>query len=370
MANNWKRFKINNPNWPLLFVPLIPLCCLGMYFGLTTGRRDTYNPSWSPTGEMIAFECVYLKAEDFKGGFEPIYDFNMRDICIKDIPNKKSERLTVSRYNYSPSWSSDGRYLAWIYSYEQIVVWDSVYKTFDNFPAGKLLEYDDMAGDHLLWIKNDSKISLQGRGVMLDLDTREYTFLPEEHEGKRVGIYSISPNGINTLLTYNVRDEDDERGPLWRLIIINGTRIITTPVTIIPRHEYPAWNRDGNHVVWVGEKNPEDPDTVFLMITNCLTGKTKQVSIPDIRAIRDLAWSSDGNRIVFVSSYNDELHVLDIKIESASNDISIIGNNIVNIPEKHSNSPLSLSPNGDRVTYSRIPYMLEGKVIVIEIDID
>jgi len=366
MRNNLNKFAQNNPNWPVLFVLLIPLCCLGWVLFPFVGSNASYNPTWSPVEDNIAFECVFLTKEDiFSGEFAPIYDFNLRDICIKKIGDIKPERLTDSRRTYAPSWSSDGRYLAWIYSREKIIIWDSVRDTYEHYPSGKELAYDDMAGDHLLWINNDTEISLQGRGILLDIEKGEYQYLPEEFNGKRIGSYSLSPNREFSLITYDAREDNDSRVPLWKLQVFKDDISISKPLTTIPSYEIPAWSPDGNYVAWVGDDNSGTLDSVVLMITNCLTGDTTRILIPELRDISDLTWSNDANRIVFISFF-DKLHILDLDINSHTYEIKVIKHHIQEIPDKHLNSPISLSPSGDKASYAK-RHQGEGKVIIIDI---
>ncbi len=69
------------------------------------------SPSWSPDGRMIAFECVYQGEAT-------------SDICILDVTSGEISRLIQSeRSEWRPIWSPDGEWILFMrHSPQELVI--------------------------------------------------------------------------------------------------------------------------------------------------------------------------------------------------------------------------------------------------------
>ena len=73
---------------------------------LTTNRHDDWDPSWSPDGKRIAF----ISSED-RGNVEG----GDRQIYVIDVNGKNLRRLSNNHFaEWEPSWSPDGRHIAFV----------------------------------------------------------------------------------------------------------------------------------------------------------------------------------------------------------------------------------------------------------------
>jgi Tol biopolymer transport system component len=74
---------------------------------LTSSSPSTYHPSWSPDGKRIAYESVGPKAQD-------IWIANPDGSGAHVLVNRSAECATVCGPVYNPTWSHDGRSIAFV----------------------------------------------------------------------------------------------------------------------------------------------------------------------------------------------------------------------------------------------------------------
>lgn len=370
MGKNWKEFAEKNPNWPVLLVLLIPLCYLGWYLSLSFGNpKHARNVTWSPSGDKIAFECIYLTSSDYIDGMknDGIFLFPMRDICIKDISSGDTARVTDDRGKYSPAWSSDGKSLAWIstleigYKYE-LVVWNLSEDSYKNYLLPKALPFVEYYEDKLEWINKDRQLAIQGIGVILDLESGDFTYLSRNIGGFPVRYNSISPDGGFVAVVLNMEDED---GNLQFLIIEdNKVKLIAQDDSI--HFDPPEWSKNSKYVIWVSTSDNEynqSEDTI--LVTNIHSGVTLDLGMQSVIDIDFPVWSKNGNQIIFMSFF-DELHVLDINISDDPFDVDINQHNVIDISRRDLSYPFSVSSNGHFVTFASG----ENQKLVVESIID
>jgi len=353
MGKKWKDFVKNNPEWPILFVLLVPIYCLGWYLSLNFGNpKIARYTTWSPRENKIAFECIYLTSSDYKDGLinDGIHLYPMRDICIKDVTNGDIIRVTEERGKYFPAWSSDGESLAWISTIQpgyqdEIVVWHISKNNYQNYQLPKPLRHAYDFEDKLEWIDNDNKLAVQGTGALLDLESGEFTYLPRIIEDLPVRYYLVSPDGRYTAV---VLDLGDEGGNLQFIISIdNEIRLIA--VDNSPHYEPPSWSENSKYIMWVAADDDKfQHETIF--VTNIHSGDTLDLGLQSDIDIDYPVWSKDSNQILYMSFF-DELHILDINISEDPFDVYITQHDIIDIARRDIMYPFSVSKGGDYVAF-------------------
>lgn len=358
----------------LKFIVVIYLICI-LITGCISYKKvinhdAAYNPAWSPTEDKIAFECIYLTLADYLDGFmnDGIYKYPLRDICIWDISSQEIVRVTNSRLMFSPAWSSNGVSLAWMSHNitgdiennlaidQNLTVWNTELDTYLHFPAPENFKYDEWSGDHLQWIKDDTQIILQGRGVVLDLETGLYTYFSDEIDGKPIGFYSLSPDG-NYLAITQLEIKDDLESHYDFQIFENDT-LISDSQTAATNYNPPAWIANSFLVAWVGTSSGSSFYGDTLLISNALTGETVSLSIPDVDEINHPVWIANETQVIF-ASFPDELHFIDLEIVTEPFDVNIVNHVVKNVPRLERQNPLSVSPDGQKAVFVTYENKLE-----------
>ena len=363
MGNNWRKFVNNNPNWLVAIVPLIPLCCLVWYMSLSIGNpKHFYNPTWSPKGDMIAFECIYITNSDVRDGFmnDGIYLYPLHDICTKDKTDGDITRVTYERRKYSPAWSLDGSKLAWISTIEkydeegniffddEITIWTISTDYYEQYSAPEDIYFADFDEDYLEWINDDTQLAIQGSGVILNIEDGKFTFLPKIIDGIPVRYYSISPNGKYSAAVQSV----DEPTSHFRFLIYDDDKLIHYSETESPIFEIPVWADNSNNVLLVttgGNELNHWPDT--LSIIDILSDELIVLPLLSVPDIYHPVWLSNDTQIIF-ASFDDEIHILDIKIKSEPFNLDILRHKVTDVASMGVLSPFSITKDGKMVVYS------------------
>jgi hypothetical protein len=359
MELNLKKYKENNPNWPVLFVLLIPLCCLGWYLSLSLGNpKYSYDPKISPSGDLIAFECIYLFSSDYSEGLknDGVFIYPKRDICIKDLDNNKIIRVTSDQGKYSPNWSSDSSKLAWLSTNgkDELVIWNRLTDEYQKFtlPSNFWYMYPDFEYDYLEWINNDTQIVVQGMGIILHINENKFQVIHKSIDGEDVRYYLVSPNGkyIGVIWNYEDLDEKDGYGEEYRFGVFDREMTLLKDVSL--QFEIPAWSNNSEYLCFLKTKSNERGvwrDT--LVIAEASSGESLELDIPNVNNIYYPVWSKNDTQIVF-AVFDDEIHILDLNFESDPFGVEILKHSVIDVTPEVGLNPMSISKDGSTVAYS------------------
>ncbi len=276
---------------------------------LTNNPNDDRQPSWSPDGKHIAF------MSDRDG--HVIDGRATYEIYVMDADGGNPQNLTNSlHYDLSPSWSPDGKRIAFASDREKAPLYFDIYvMDTDGRNLQKLIENrkDDR---YPSWSPDGERIAFSAR--------REGHF--ENKFAITYEIYVMDTDGQNQQRLTENRKND------W----------------------HPVWSPDGKRIAFASDrKGALENFEIYVMDAD---GQNQQRLTNNRVWDRYPSWSPDGKRIAFTSKRDG--HVIDGR---ATNEIYVMdadGENQLNLTNHpHSdthpawlNSPFSVSPAGKKFT--------------------
>ncbi|MDD9973898.1 MAG: hypothetical protein OXU27_07830 [Candidatus Poribacteria bacterium] len=164
---------------------------------LTNHPGDDFDPTWSPTGEHIAF----VSERDHKG----LYDIYLMDADGQNIRRAFDEL----DYRTAPSWSPDGKKIAY-HTYSPVPDWAVYFNAIDGGTAERVTEVGIYPSGFPAWSPDGTEIafgSVKPRGApkpgvliewhiwTVNLQTRKKEMLPLKIEGGDPRYPAWSPDG-------------------------------------------------------------------------------------------------------------------------------------------------------------------------------
>ena len=156
---------------------------------LTHHPGEDFDPTWSPTGEHIAF----VSERDHEG----LYDIYLMD------PDGKNIRRAFDDLDYrtAPTWSPDNKKIAY-HTYSSIPDWAVYFNTLDGREAERIAESGMYPGGFPAWSPDGTEIAFTGGRWpaewhirIINLKTREQETLLPEIQGSHMRYPAWSPDG-------------------------------------------------------------------------------------------------------------------------------------------------------------------------------
>lgn len=211
-------------------------------------------PAWSPDGMMLVVERIHA----FFGPPQHEWVERTSDLYVLDAsaPTLPWRALTTNGLSTSPSWSPDGKQIAYL---EQ-----------DQLFATNRVSIIDASG------------GLPRRLTLSD----EYYGRPRwSPDGKRV---AFSATGVGTGAT--------------RIIVANVDGSESTAFASVGMYYDPSWSPDGTQLVFTRSRSVAGSAPIFELVVSDITGSNVRVVVSLAEYATEPTWSPDGRRILFSSS--------------------------------------------------------------------
>ena len=271
---------------------------------LTNHRGWDGSPSWSPDGNRIAFTS---KRDGHVIGGHPT-----DDIYVMDADGRNQQNLTNNpSYDTSPSWSPDGKRIAFDSNRDGPFNWEIYVIDADGRNLQRLTNNPDDGGHP---------------------DDRYPSWSPD---GKRI-VFSARREGHvenKFAVTYEIYVMDVDGGNQQRLTNNRNNELS------------PVWSPDGNRIAFSSDRKGEWQN--FEIYAMDVDGGNQQRLTNNRIFDWQPSWSPDGKRIVFMSDRdgNSEIYVMDAD-----------GGNLQNLTNNRDsdgspawlNSPFSVAPAGKK----------------------
>jgi hypothetical protein len=251
---------------------------------------------------------------------------------VADITKDQYQRLAPLEPGYYPSWSSDGRYLAWFHPDSSIRVWDRDSQSIVQYDSDYYPDFHYERGEGLAWSPDNTSIFLQGPGFRLDLLTASFNYEIPIEDGLEQCCFTYSPSGDYIALISN--------GALL-VYSQSGERIIFRNIAVHPL----AWSPDGNILAW----GPGGYFENVLALTFLPNGDTQYIHISDESSLDQLTWSPDSRSITAIG-YNT-IHRILLEIDQEPFQAVLREDTTFKVPNIFTYSSLSLDPHSRYIAY-------------------
>lgn len=237
-------------------------------------EKSSRSPEWSPVGDKITYHTENGEVNT-SPGYRPTH------IAVYGVNDNISFRLTTGNsFNYLPSWSPDGEWIAYLSDKakgNEFNIW--MVHSSDGTTLKVTSDFNDL---------NDLAI----------IDDRSPKTLSWSSDGKSIAFARLTGNPLNTDI-YSVSIDGD-----------NLQTIITSPWN----DNYPSYSPDGNLVAFISDRSGlSEIWTMDLQSQELsqITGSTELIYVNSGK----LEWSSSGNKILFTGSENgfNKLYSVDVE---------------------------------------------------------
>lgn len=232
--------------WLCAFSSVLPI-------GLSE-MTDQLDPSWSPSGKLLAFECHYsypLDGYDYHSFDNPNWQREIGEICVWDLKANEISRITYGRHKTHPVWSPDGNKLAWL---------------------------DDRFGLEMYDIRSGTKSS------KIDF---------QYHPVENLEDFYYSPSQLLTIQFMKPISQDNQNGSNF-IVRRSGEKVFQGD---FPVFSYPKWSPDES--ILVLKKVGGDDNEQEIIFVSLLTQEIDSIIID--HPVYEIAWSPIEDRIAFAS---------------------------------------------------------------------
>lgn len=293
------------------------------YVSIRTGDANIYTRSRQGTERMITHTGINTQPALSSTGRVA---FSARVGPLTKIFTAGDTGLDVHRLTAStdaesaPSWSPDGRFLAYFSSnsvsgVQSLIVFDTTRKTSTTIAGpGKSMGPAPVSwsadGARMAWLAEDTKGKNQV--FVANRDGTAVQELSSKLAPRGAGSANLSPDGNKVVWVADLRG----RMPIMVSDVDSGaTKDLTEGVSA--GHESPRWSPDGKQIIFASPRdNPQAlRNDVFVMDAD---GTNVRNLTRSPHEDFDPKWSADGSRVVYVSLRNGTSQLFEVGSDGAN----------------------------------------------------
>ncbi len=236
---------------------------------LTNHPGDDFDPTWSPTGENIAF----VSERDHLG----LYDIYLMDADGGNIRRAFDEL----DYRTAPTWSPDGERIAY-HTYSPVPDWAVYFNTLGGGEAERLSEAGIPGGGFPAWSPDGTEIAFTDRipvGAPIPVEPRF------------------------KVVSMEMR--------IWILNLQTGEKEILLPRIKEGDTHYPIWSPDGTKLAFYWWKRKDRKAGIYIVNRD---RKGLEEIVKDAGGI--VAWSPSGKELLFKKSVGGQRQLFKIDLHS------------------------------------------------------
>lgn len=288
----------------LLFIVVLPLSCIAsILLPLLPGPESIWHPQWSPAGDYLAFNCLFLSPESLRYYIEYPEDIlylrdRFGDVCLTDRAGAHLERLSLGGSASSASWSPDGTMLAWRQQ-STLHTWDIRTATKESLEIPGL----SVLNGQLEWSLDGSHLFMDSAAIDVATghlttwsgvgsEDLEYGFT-HSRDGAVLAYYQYR-QGILESPTLII-----ERGSNQQALL-DGPRYRFRSISLFPP------SPRGTYLSWIGHREWGEGDTLYLY--RVASADLYSFSLNPQWQVSDLAWSQDEGYLALQT--HSEIHIL------------------------------------------------------------
>jgi WD40 repeat protein len=296
----------------LLLVVALPIICIGAtLMPLLPDVESIWHPQWSPHGDYVAFNCLFLSPESLRYYLAYPDDYiylrdRYGDVCLSDQAGTHLERLSQGGTASQPSWSPDGRTLAWRQG-TTLHLWEVASRRDQSFDIPELLD----KYDSITWSGDGKYLFIAAARI----DLRSHRLSLSSNVSADELAFGFTHSRDGTVLAYYQYRQGILASP--SLIVERDS----SQVTLLDARQLPFRNFDllppspqGTYLSWIGRREWGEGDTLYLY--QVAAGDLLSDALNPQWQVTDVSWSENERELALQTPA--QVHILTLSQPEAT----------------------------------------------------